>query len=341
MYAIEQKDVENACCEFDMETLRPTFRLITGSPGKSNAFSISAALGMPEDVISQAKGLVSDENTRFEKVILQLEQARTELENEKEQLSRARREAEEIRFKLKSELDIIEKDKQNQLEQARLQAMRIIESVKEESNSLLDELETIKKQKDRKNFSQQYSNAKTRSRQSLNSMYDKANPVSESYDDGYVLPRKLKKGDTVYIKEMDKEGTVCSEPDNNGFVYIQMGIMKTKVSVAKLRLLEKKKVTVNSKPGNTRNVRSKMERKGTMELDIRGMASDEGVYEMESFIDGAVMSGLSMVTIIHGKGTGVLREAVHRRLRTMKQVKSFRVGLYGEGENGVTIVELK
>lgn len=341
MYAIEQSDVENACCEFDIETLRPTFRLITGSPGKSNAFSISAALGMPEDVISQARELVSDENTRFEKVIEQLERARTELESEKEQLNTAKREAEEIRSKLKAELDALEKDKQNQLEQTRLQAMRIIESVKEESNSLLDELENLKKQKNKKDFSQQYYNAKTRSKQSLNSMYDKANPVTERRDDGYVLPRKLKKGDTVYVKDMDKEGTVCSEPDNNGFVYIQMGIMKTKVSVSKLRLVEKKKVTINSKPGNTRNVKSKMERKGTMELDIRGMASDEGVYEMESFIDGAIMSGLSMVTIIHGKGTGVLREAIHRRLRTMKQVKSFRVGLYGEGENGVTIVELK
>ncbi len=341
MYAIEQPDVENASCEFDLNTLRPTFRLITGSPGKSNAFSISAALGMPEDVICQAKGLVSDENTRFEKVVEQLEQTRTELEKEKQQLSAAKRQAEEIRTKLKADLDKFEKDKQNQLEQTRLQAMRIIESVKEESNSLLDELETIKKQKDKKNFSQQYSNAKTRSKQSLNSMYDKANPVAESYDDGYVLPRKLKKGDTVYVKDMDKEGTVSSEPDNNGFVYVQMGIMKTKIDISKLRLVEKKKVTVNSKPANTRNVKSKMERRGTMELDIRGMASDEGVYEMEAFVDSAVMSGLSMVTIIHGKGTGVLREAIHRRLRTMKQVKSFRVGLYGEGENGVTIVELK
>ncbi len=341
MYAIEQEDVENASCEFDMETLRPTFRLITGSPGKSNAFSISAALGMPEDVISQAKTLVSEENTRFEKVIQQLEQARTELEKQKSQLDTARREAEEIRSKLKAELEAIEKDKQNQLEQSRLQAMSIIESVKAESNSLLDELEQIKKQKDKKDFAQKFSSAKTRSKQSLNSMYDKANPVTETTDDGYVLPRKLKKGDTVYVKEMDKNGTVCGEPDNNGFVYVQMGIMKTKLSVSKLRLVEEQKVTVNSKPTSKRTVKSKMERKGTMELDIRGYASDDGVYEMESFIDGAIMSGLSMVTIIHGKGTGVLREAIHRRLRTMKQVKSFRVGMYGEGENGVTIVELK
>ncbi|MGN0613014.1 MAG: endonuclease MutS2 [Porcipelethomonas sp.] len=341
LYAVEQPDVENASCEFDMETLRPTYRLITGSPGKSNAFSISAALGMPEDVIEEAKSLVSEENTRFEKVIEQLESARTELEKQKEQLSRARREAEEIRSQLKTELDALEKDKQNQLEQTRLQAMSIIERVKAESNSLLDELEALKKQKDKRDFSQKFSGAKTRSKQSLNSMYDTANPVSEITDDGYVLPRKLKKGDTVYVKEMDKNGTVCSEPDSSGFVFVQMGIMKTKLSVSKLRLVETKKVTYNSKPASGRKIKSKMERRGTMELDIRGRSADEGVYEMEAFIDNAVLSGLSMVTIIHGKGTGILREAIHRRLRTMKQVKSFRVGMYGEGENGVTIVELK
>lgn len=341
LYAIEQEDVENASCEFDPETLRPTYRLITGSPGKSNAFSIAEALGMPKDVIEEAKSLVSEENMRFEKVIQQLELSRTCLEKEKEELESAKREAVEIREKLRCEFDSFEKDKQNKLEQTRLQAMSIIESVKAESNILLDELEALKKQKDKKDFSEKFSSAKTRSKQSLNRMYDKANPVSESYDDGYVLPRKLKKGDSVYIKEMDKNGTVCGEPDNSGHVFVHIGIMKTKIAVSKLRLVEEKKVSFKSKPVSTKNVKSKMERKGTMELDIRGKSADEGVYEMEAFIDNAIMSGLSMITIIHGKGTGILRSAIHQRLKRMKQVKSFRLGLYGEGESGVTIVELK
>ena len=134
---------------------------------------------------------------------------------------------------------------------------------------------------------------------------------------------------------------MCSDPDGSGSVFVQMGIMKTKVDVLKLRLLEPEKVTFKSKAVTTKQVRGKMERRGTMELDIRGKSADEGVYEMEAFIDSAVMSGISMLTIIHGKGTGVLRAAVHQRLKSMKQVKSFRTGLYGEGENGVTIVELK
>ena len=140
---------------------------------------------------------------------------------------------------------------------------------------------------------------------------------------------------------MSWDSSMDSEPDSSGNVYVQIGIMKTKLSVSKLRLSEQKKAVSIKSPRTGRNVKSKMERCGTMELDIRGKAADEGVYEMEAFIDSAVMSGLNMVTIIHGKGTGILREAVHRMLRSMKQVKSFRVGMYGEGENGVTIVELK
>lgn len=341
LYAIEGNDVENASCEFNPETLRPTYRLITGSPGKSNAFSISATLGMPEDVIAYAKGLVSEENTRFEKVVAQLEDARRQLDMQNEELRLIRAEAEENNRKLKEQLAEIEKTKEQQLEQARLRAMSIIENVKAESNSLMDELESIKKDKDKKDFAKKYSDIKSKSKQSFNKMYDTANPVSEKSDDGYRLPRKLKKGDTVLVKDIDKKGTVCGEPDENGNVYVQIGIMKTKVSVMQLKLVEEQKVTFKNKSVSTKNVKSKMERRGTMELDIRGMASDEGVYEMEAFIDSAIMSGLSMVTIIHGKGTGVLRAAIHRRLKSMKQVKSFRLGLYGEGENGVTIVELK
>ena len=341
LYAIEQPDVENASCEFDIETLKPTYRLITGSPGKSNAFAISASLGMPEDVIEYAKRLVSDDNTRFEKVVEQLEIARTELEKQNEQIRIIKQQEEETRNKLKQELDELEKNKEQQLEQARLQATSIIESVKAESNSLIDELEKIKKEKDKKDFSEKYANAKSRSKQRFNKMYDNANPIIEKRDDGYRLPRKLKKGDTVLVRDIDKKGTVCSEPDDSGNVYIQMGIMKTKVSVLQLKLLDEQKVTYKSKPVSTRNIKSKMERKGTMELDIRGKSADEGVYEMEAFIDSAVLSGLNMVTIIHGKGTGVLRAAIQQRLKSMKNVKSFRSGLYGEGENGVTIVELK
>ena len=341
LYAIEQNDVENASCEFDLDTLRPTYRLITGSPGKSNAFSISASLGMPEDVIEQAKSLVSEENTRFEKVVEQLEQSRVELERQNEELRIIKQEAEETRQKLKEELDALEQSKEKQLEQTRLQAMSIIESVKAESNSLLDELEAIKKEKDKKDFSEKYANAKIRSKQRFNKMYDSANPVMDKRDDGYQLPRKLKKGDNVLVRDIDKKGTVCSEPDDSGNVYVQMGIMKTKVSVMQLKLIEEQKVTYKSKPVSTRNIKSKMERRGTMELDIRGKSADEGVYEMEAFIDNAVLSGLKMVTIIHGKGTGILRTAIHQRLKSMKSVKSFRLGLYGEGENGVTIVELK
>lgn len=341
LYAIESADVENASCEFDLETLRPTYRLITGSPGKSNAFSISSSLGMPDDVIENAKSLVSESNQRFEEVVEKLEKSRLELEQKTEETERLRREAKALKDKLQAELDEISKNREKQLEQARLQAMSIIESVKAESNSLLDELETIKKQKDKSDFGQKLSGIKSKSKSSFNKMYDKANPVVEKGSGDYKLPRALKRGDSVLVTDIDKKGTVCGEKDSSGFIYVQIGIMKTKVNVSKLRLIETEKVTYKSKGVTTRNVRSKAERKGTMELDIRGMAADEGVYEMESFIDSAVMSNVGVVTIIHGKGTGILRSAVHKRLKELKSVKSFRLGVYGEGESGVTIVELK
>lgn len=341
MYAIETPGVENASCEFDIENLKPTYRLVTGSPGKSNAFAISLSLGMPEDIIESAKRRVSDENMHFERVVEQLENSRREYEEKSAELEILRREAAETEQKLKKELEEQERSRESQLEQARLKAMSIIESVKAESNALIDELETIKKEKDRSDFSGQYAAAKSKSRSRFNKMYDTANPIMEKSSDGYVLPRKLKKGDNVYVADIGKKGVICGEPDENGKVFVQIGVMKTKLDIMKLRLAEPEKETSKKKSVTTKNVRGKMERKGTMELDIRGRSSDEGVYEMEAFIDSAVMSGISVVTVIHGKGTGVLRDAVHRRLRSMKQVKSFRVGVYGEGENGVTIVELK
>jgi DNA mismatch repair protein MutS2 len=174
-------------------------------------------------------------------------------------------------------------------------------------------------------------------------MYDTANPVTDTltYDDGYTLPRELKQGDNVYITSLDKKGIVSSKPDKNGNVFVQVGVMRTKVSIDTLRLIENPEPDKKPKGSVSKKAISKIDRSISMECDIRGRDSIEGVYEMDAFIDNAVMSGLKTVTIIHGKGTGVLRKAVHQRLKNHPNVKSFRVGIYGEGEDGVTIVELK
>ena len=343
LFAIDSPDVENASCEFDIETLRPTYRLIVGSAGKSNAFAISESLGMPSDIIEDAKAQVSEADSRLEEVIGKLEASRIELERQKEDILRLRAEIAEHEKALREEREALEKTKAEELEKARLRAMTIIEQTKVESNELITELEQLKKEKDRKDFGESVSGAKSRSKQSFNKMYDTANPVDRHDPNaGYVLPRKLKRGDTVYVVDLQRKGIVSGEPDGSDFVFVQMGVMKTKMNISRLRLEEPEKVAYKHKPSRkTGKVGIKVERRGSMELDIRGCACDDGVYQLDAFIDKAVMSNISMVTIIHGKGTGVLRKAVQNRLKSHPSVKSYRSGVFGEGEDGVTIVELK
>ena len=341
IYAIESEDTLNASCEFNIETLKPTYKLIMGSPGKSNAFAICQSLGMPSDVIDEAKSLVSTENMRFEKVIENLEAARAELEKQNAELDRLRREAEENAEKLRSELKELEDRKEAELDKARSISMNIIENTKAKSNELLDELQSIKKQKSKAKFENMVSDAERISKKSLNNMYDNANPVVKKKQvDDYKLPRALKTGDYVFIPSMNKNGTVVTNQDAKGFVFVQSGMMKMKMNITDLRLAEKPKEQKNNKAKFTPK-KNTASRQVQQELDIRGFAADEGVMELDMFINHAVMTGLSLVTVIHGKGTGILRNAVHARLKKMPVVKSFRLGVYGEGEDGVTIVELK
>lgn len=343
VFAINSPDVENASCEFDIETLRPTYRLIVGSPGKSNAFAISESLGMPKDIIEDAKSLVSDANTRLEEVIGKLEASRIELEHQKDEISRLKGQAEEHEEIVRKEREELEKAKSAELEKARMRAMTIIEQTKAESNELLDELDKLRKEKDKKNFSENVSGMKSKTKQSFNKMYDAANPVDKRDPNAdYVLPRKLRRGDTVYVVDLQRKGIISGDPDGSDFVFVQMGVMKTKMNISRLRLEEPEKVEFRNKSVKKMGkIGVKAERRGKMELDIRGCACDDGVYQLDSFIDRAVMSNISNVTIIHGKGTGLLRNAVHQRLRSHPSVKSYRLGLFGEGEDGVTIAELK
>ena len=296
---------------------------------------------MPSDVIEEAKSLVSTENMRFEKVIENLEAARAELEKQNAELERLRREAEENAEKLRNELKELEDRKEAELDKARSISMNIIENTKVKSNELLDELQSIKKQKSKAKFENMVSDAERISKKSLNNMYDNANPVvKKKQADEYKLPRALKTGDYVFIPSMNKNGTVVTNQDAKGFVFVQSGMMKMKMNITDLRLAEKPKEQKNNKAKFTPK-KNTASRQVQQELDIRGFAADEGVMELDMFINHAVMTGLSLVTVIHGKGTGILRNAVHARLKKMPVVKSFRLGVYGEGEDGVTIVELK
>ncbi len=341
LYAIERDGIENASCEFDVSTMQPTYRLIIGSPGKSNAFSISSKLGIPDRIIAKANELVSTENQRFEEVVSQLEKSRMELEKRENEVSLIKREHTKKLETLEKEIEVLNKSKEDEISKARVQAMRIVESCRAQADALIDELNEIKKLKDKDNFSQLAIEARSKNKSALNKMFDTANPVTKNVQKEYVPPRPFKRGDHVFIVDINKKGILASDPDSSGMVFVQAGIMKTKISIKKLRLEEAEKVTYQNKKISTKDVRGKMQRSVSMELDIRGYAVDEGIHEMDMFIDNAVLTGAGLITVIHGKGTGILRQGIHQHLKSHPSVKSFRAGRYGEGEEGVTIIELK
>lgn len=341
MYALETEGVENACCEFDVNTLRPTYRLLIGVPGRSNAFAISQKLGLSQDILDNAQTFVSGENKRFEDVVDNLEHARREFEEKTRQteflnrsVSQQRRELDDLRRKLESQ-------KEQELEQAREKARRIVEDVRVQSEAMIEELTRIRKEKDKAEFSQMAAKAKSQLKGNLSRLYDKANPVSgKRQEEGYRLPRELKKGDTVLIFDIDKEGTVLQPADKSGNVLVQAGIMKTRVPLSNLRLLDKKQ-NVQLSGKTIKSVQSKSRREVKTEIDLRGMTVEEALLDLDSFIDNAVLTGVTHINIIHGKGTGALRAAVHQDLKRHKSIRSYRLGVYGEGEDGVTIAELK
>jgi len=344
IYALETKGVENASCEFDVDSLRPTYRLLTGIPGRSNAFLISERLGLSKGIIERAKQLVSEEDTRFEDVVGELEDTRRQLEAEKLAAKQLRLEAEQIRKNAAEEQAKISKSVEKELERAREQAKRIIEDTRIQAEILFEELDAIKKEKDKEAFSGLLQTARQNYKGSMRELEQMSDPVSgKKQDDGYKLPRPLEKGDIVFVNMLNKEGIVMAKPEGNT-VMVQAGLIKTSVPISEVRLGERKKEDKNSKKRGsvgTKGVTSKASRDIKTELDLRGQDAEQAIMELNAFIDSAVLSGVQTIRIIHGKGTGVLRDAVGRRLKQHKSIASYRLGRYGEGENGVTIAELK
>jgi len=337
-YAIHTEGVENGSCEFDVASLRPTYRLIVGAPGRSNAFAISLRLGMDETLIDRAKTLVSGDDRRLEDVVVRLEERRQRLEEELKTAKDSRHRAEEEGHRTREQLARMRMEQDRLLEDARREAERITQKARMEAQALLDELEAMRKQS--RQGAKEAQAAKTDLRQKLRTLDEAVDPVRQApSNSGYVLPRPLKVGDDVLIFDIDKKATVLSLPDANGQVEVQAGIIRTRVKLSNLRLIEKKSAAQKGKV--QRQTTSRMERSAATDLDLRGMACDEGLLMVDEFIDNAVMAGVPQITIIHGKGTGVLRAAVQQHLRRHPNVKSYRLGTFGEGENGVTIVELK
>ena len=342
-YALETERVENGSCEFDVNSLRPTYRLLIGVPGRSNAFAISERLGIEKGIIEKAKVLVSSESVRFENVVDRLEESRIQMEKEKKEAERIKEAALLEREKSRAALSEAQERRDKEIENAKGEALRIVEQARREANSLLAEIEKLKKEtKATKDASELLRKARATVNTHLNAIDDAVNPVMENIDadEGYVLPRELQVGDDVYCKTIGKNAVVTALKDKKGNVEIAAGMLKMRVGENTLKLLEKKKEKPKS---NTRrnSVESRASKDVNNRCDLRGLMVDEALLVLDRFIDDIVMSGLNECTIIHGKGTGALRSAVTSYLRSDPRVRFFRLGTFGEGENGVTIAEIK
>lgn len=339
-YALETQGVTNGSCEFDVETLRPTYRLLIGVPGRSNAFAISEHLGMDKSVIDEAKRLVGNESKSFESVLEKLETTRKELEKEKEKAQRAVETADKMKRKAQSEKDRAAQLVNNELEKAKREAEKIISSAKRQSADFLLRLEQLKKEADSSNAAETARKTRREIKHRLGEMEEAVNPrrLADEWDEDYKLPRPVVPGDAVIIRSIG-EGEVLEVNKNN--VLVQSGMLKTRVKMSDLMLTKKKEPPKQGKPAVLYRTTSKTDSDISSEIDLRGKTVDEAIHELLLFIDKCVLLNMHEIRIIHGKGTGALRAAVQQELRHHKNIADFRLGAYGEGESGVTIAHLK
>ena len=346
-YALETPGVQNASCEFDIETLRPTYRLIVGAPGKSNAFAISEKLGISPDVIDRANQLIARDNKRFEDVIERLDINRIEMEKERDEARKLRLEYEE--FKKTSEEELKRKITKNEEEIAKqtLKARQILDSARASSEFIFRQLEDIRKQEDKEKRFEMMNAAREEVRRRLREsegLFSEIDVKEISLDEDYKLPRPLVVGDKVYLVALGKEGIVTALKNKDGLISVTSGILKTKVSEDKLRLIEgnsKFKVKPQQPRVNEGKVKKSIVSTFRSEVDVRGMIGDDAWFVVDKYLDDAVLAGVPSVRIIHGKGTGALRAALWKYFKTDKRIKSYRHGEYGEGDAGVTVVEFK
>ena len=341
-YALDTQGVQNASCEFDVSTLKPTYRLMIGTPGKSNAFAISSKLGLPDAIIDLAKAHVSTDHRRFEEVIEQLEASRLEADRNREEAAKLKAEYERLRADTEKEIKARFFRAEREIEQNRKKAQQMLESAKASSNFIFAQLEKAKKAEAAGRLAEELEETRRAVRLAIRENEDKVDPVEEKKNERYVLPRDLKKGDKVYIVNIDKEGFLLDIPDKSGSVLVQAGILKTRTKLSNLRLIEEKAQVISGKqkkPASDYHV--SVNRDFRDEIDLRGLLGDEAWLEVDKYLDEAMVANFSRVRLIHGKGTGALKNALWQHLKTDRRIASFRIGQYGEGDGGVTVVELK
>ncbi|MBQ3592599.1 MAG: Smr/MutS family protein, partial [Clostridia bacterium] len=326
-YALETEGVCNASCEFDVSTLRPTYRLIIGTPGKSNAFAISEKLGLPETIVKRAENFVDTGSRNFEGVIEKLETTRHELEAEKSEVSRLKQEF--SAYKAKAEKELAEKvgKAEKEAEKIRQKAQETLDGARITSQYVFDQLEQLKREKDAADLAEKIANAKKDVRKRVRDYDDRMNPDMEPEEDEeeYIPPRPFRKGDAVRHRNIGTNGILLDDPDKNGNVNLRMGAVKTRANVADLRLLDEAEQKKEQKK-NGGGMKTSVSRSFKTECDVRGMTGEEAWFVVDKYLDEAKVVNIKSVMVIHGKGTGALRSALWKEFKNDSRVASFRAG---------------
>lgn len=341
IYALSTENVENASCEFNVETLRPTYKLLIGVPGRSNAFAISKRLGLSDNIIEDAKKRMSQESLKFEDVIRDLEKNRTEMEQEREHTRQLMIEIEALKRTAEVTEKAQKRERERLIRQAREEAQSIINRARDASDKVMSELEELKRKNEREVAQMKLMENRAALRGVLKSAQkniDSRETEAEEIKGNITKP--LKAGDVVKIIKLNREATVVADQDGDK-VLLQAGIMRVTVPVGELEFVEQNRQNKRKAQATVKKNINVAKRNVKTELDVRGMTVEEAIYDIDKFIDDAVLLNIKKIQIIHGKGTGALRSGVHAHLRTHRAIAGFRLGMYGEGENGVTIAELK
>ncbi len=338
VYALTTDGVENACCEFDVESLRPTYRLLIGIPGKSNAFAISGKLGLPDFIIEDARRRLSEQDISFEDLLSDLEASKKTIEKEQEEIAAYRREAEALRSRAKQQQDKLNEQRDRIIREANEKANAILRDAKEVADETIKNFRKFGKE----NISvAEMEKERERLRKKINDTAAASSLKVEKQKKAYK-PSDFRLGESVKVLSMNLTGTIASKPDSRGNVTVQMGILRSQVNISDLEIIEEPSPYTPKKLNRTSKGKIKMGKSLTVspEINLLGKTVDEAVMELDKYLDDAMLSHLNTVRVVHGKGTGALRKGIHEYLRRQKHVKSYRLGEFGEGDAGVTIVEL-
>ena len=339
VYALTTDGIENACCEFNVETLSPTYRLLIGIPGKSNAFAISTKLGLDESIIEDAKGRMSKKDIDFEEVIANLEASRITIEKEQKEITQYKAEIESLKKKLENKHERLDQSKDKILREANEEAFKIIKEAKD----LADEtIRKFNKYGQGLGDMSQMEKERTNLRGKLSEKEKKLTSIQKTAPSNHKPPKKLRIGDTVKVLSMNLKGTVHTLPNAKGDLYVQMGILRSQVNINDLVLMDEEVLNPTKKYGSAQS-KLKMSKSATVstEINLIGLMVDEAIPKLDKYLDDAYIAHLPSVRVVHGKGTGALRNAVHGHLKRLSHVKEYHLGEFGEGDAGVTIVTFK